>query len=58
MDLYYLRYLEEVWPECWDDVDKQLWYCLRCNMTMGAQEDQRCPRCEGEIFPPEEDEEE
>ena len=57
MDLYSLRYLEEVWPDCFDDVDKRLWYCPRCKMSLGAQEDRRCLICAAEIVPVEDEEE-
>ena len=58
MDLYPQRYEEEVWPDCFDAVDKSVWFCPSCNMSLCAQEDQRCPICGAELMPPGEDEEE
>jgi len=57
MGMYPGRYLEEVWPDCWDDMDMRQWYCPRCNTSFAAPEDQRCPLCDDEIMPPEDEEE-
>jgi hypothetical protein len=57
MGMYSTRYLEEVWPDCWNDVDMRYWYCPACNTSFPAPEDRRCPLCDAELEPPGEDEE-
>jgi hypothetical protein len=51
MEYYDMRYREEVWPDCWDDVDKRVWFCKRCHQHFPTQEDGRCPisLCDGEL---------
>ena len=51
-----MRYVEEVWLDYFDDVGKSAWFRPPCNMSPGAQEDWRCPICEAEIVPVDEEE--
>ena len=57
MDMYPTRYLEEIWPDYWDDVDTRLWFCPRCSRSLSATEDQRCPICDADLVPPSDEEE-